>query len=122
MPTKDWSTQEWLRFLRALPEKLPLERMAELDAAFGLTERGNAEIADQWLLIAVRNGYHPADARLEDVPDLDRPAEVPDAALQGADQDARRALRKAKAIYARARPFYHPIAVDSVDKLLGVKP
>ena len=26
---------------------------------------------------------------------------------------------RALAIYAKARPFYHPIAVDSVDKLLG---
>ena len=26
---------------------------------------------------------------------------------------------RAKAIYAKARPFYHPIAVESVDKLLG---
>ena len=41
----DWSTQEWLRFLLALPEKLPGERLAELDKAFGLTARGNSEIA-----------------------------------------------------------------------------
>ena len=56
LPTQDWSTQEWLRFLRGLPEKLPPDRMAELDDAFGLTERGNAEIAAQWLLMAIRNG------------------------------------------------------------------
>ena len=29
---------------------------------------------------------------------------------------------RALAIYAKARPCYHPIAVDSVDKLLGVGP
>ena len=33
--------------------------------AFGLTGRGNAEIAHQWLLIAIRNQYAPADARLK---------------------------------------------------------
>ena len=28
---EDWSTQEWIRFLQAMPEKLPAERLAELD-------------------------------------------------------------------------------------------
>ena len=121
LPTKAWSTQEWLRFLKALPEALPIARMAELDAAFGLTGRGNAEIASLWLLMAVRNGYHPADARLETfltsigrrkflMPLYRELIRTPEGAA------------KARAIYAKARPFYHPIAVESVDKLLGVKP
>ena len=59
-----WSTQEWLRFLHALPEKLTIERMAELDRAFDLTARGNSEIAHQWLLMAIRNQYKPADLRV----------------------------------------------------------
>ena len=29
---------------------------------------------------------------------------------------------RALAIYRKARPSYHPIAVDSVDKLLGIQP
>ena len=49
----EWSTQEWLRFLQALPEKLPLDRMTDLDRAFALTTRGNSEIAHQWLLMAI---------------------------------------------------------------------
>jgi hypothetical protein len=95
--------------------------MAELDAAFGLTGRENAEIASLWLLMAVRNGYHPADARLEAfltsigrrkflIPLYRELIKTPEGTA------------KARAIYARARPFYHPIAVDSVDRLLGVKP
>ena len=51
--------------MQTLPRKLPAERMTELDRQFGLTERGNAEIAHQWLLLAIRNNYAPADARLE---------------------------------------------------------
>ena len=34
---KDWTTQEWLHFLTALPEKLDGKQMAELDAAFHFT-------------------------------------------------------------------------------------
>ena len=44
---------------------LNAERMAGLDDAFGLTESGNAEIAHQWLLAAIRAGYRRADDRLE---------------------------------------------------------
>jgi leukotriene-A4 hydrolase len=121
IPTRDWSTQEWLRFLRALPEKISLDRLAALDAASGLTSRENAEIAAQWLLMAVRAGYHPADDRLERfltsigrrkflLPLYRELIKTPEGTA------------RARAIYARARPFYHPIAVESVDKLLGVKP
>jgi leukotriene-A4 hydrolase len=115
--TKAWSTQEWLRFLRALPAKLPTERLADLDRAFGLTERGNAEIAHDWLLVTIKNGYRPADARLEAyLTSIGRRKLVIPLyqALIASDEGRRRAL----AIYAKARPFYHPITAESVDKLL----
>ena len=121
VPTKAWSTQEWLRFLRGLPEKMSVVRMMSLDDTFGLTKRGNAEVAAQWLQLAVANEYHPADARLEDfltsigrrkflMPIYRELIKTPEGTI------------RAKAIYAKARAFYHPIAVESVDKLLGVKP
>jgi leukotriene-A4 hydrolase len=117
LATQGWSTQEWLRFLRGLPGQIPVDRMAELDAAFGLTARENSEIAAQWLLMAVRNGYHPADARLEAfltsigrrkflMPIFRELIKTPEG------------KERARAIYAKARPFYHPIAVDSVDQLM----
>jgi aminopeptidase N len=62
--TTGWTTQQWLHFLRTLPDDLPGGLMAALDAAFGLTRTGNAEIADQWLILAVRHGYDPAYGRL----------------------------------------------------------
>ncbi|MGE5412593.1 MAG: M1 family metallopeptidase, partial [Syntrophomonadaceae bacterium] len=61
-----WSTQERLQFLRRLPTPLPSARLAELDAAFGLSRSGNSEIAFQFLMMALRSGYTGADARLED--------------------------------------------------------
>ncbi len=60
-----WSTQEWLRFLQALPEKLPAAGMTELDQQFHLTGRGNSEIAHQWLLMSIANHYQAADSRVE---------------------------------------------------------
>ena len=37
LDTKGWVTQEWLRFLLSLPEKMPAETMAELDKLFQFT-------------------------------------------------------------------------------------
>ena len=110
-----------MRFLRALPASLPpAEKMAELDASFGLTRRENAEIAALWLAMAVRNDYRPADARMESfLTTIGRRKflmPIYRELIKSPEGQAR-----ARAIYARARPFYHPIAVESVDKLLGVK-
>ena len=117
LETKDWSTHEWLRFLQSLPTELPPEKMAALDKAFALTASGNAEISQQWLLMAIRNRYSPADARLETflttigrrkfvVPLYTELAKSP----EGKD--------RAKTIYTKARPFYHPITSESVDRVL----
>ena len=64
--TKQWSTQEWLHFLRFLPQQLTANQLKELDQAFGMTKIGNAEIAHQWLLISIRNNYETAYPRLEE--------------------------------------------------------
>jgi leukotriene-A4 hydrolase len=113
----DWSTQEWLHFLQALPEKLPLEKMAELDQPFGLTARGNAEIAHQWLLMSIRNGYTPADVRLESyLTSIGRRKLV--LPLYRALIATPAGRVRAELIYARARPTYHPITVDSIDRLM----
>jgi leukotriene-A4 hydrolase len=120
IPVSNWSTQEWLRFLRALPEKMPEARMTELDEAFGLTKRGNSEIAALWLQMAIINEYHPADTRLEEfLTSIGRRKFL--MPLYRALLKTPEGTAKARAIYSKARPFYHPIAVESVDKLLGVK-
>ncbi len=113
----NWTTQEWLRFLRGLPASLPAERLAELDRRFGLTERGNAEIVHDWLLLAIKHGYQPADARLE--------AYLTTVGRRKLVLPLYRALittpegrKRAEAIYAKARPFYHPITAESVDRLM----
>ena len=64
--TSDWTFHQWKYFLDGMPEKLSDAQLQELDEAFGLTESKNNEIAFSWLMIAVRNDYQPAFARLED--------------------------------------------------------
>jgi aminopeptidase N len=118
LSAKGWSTQEWLHFLQALPARIPSACLAELDKSFGLTERGNAEVVHQWLLIAIRAGYAPADARLEQfLTTIGRRKFLLPLYEELAKTPAGKA--RARAIFAKARPFYHPIAADSVDRLLS---
>jgi Aminopeptidase N len=116
-PVKEWSTQEWLHFLNAMPDDLGVSRMKELDKAFNLTKTGNAEIASQWLQMAIRNRYEPAYARLEEFlttvgrrkflkPLYEELTKTPEGRKRGL------------AIYAKARPGYHPIAQVTIDGIL----
>lgn len=116
---KDWNTLEWLHFLRALPAKVTVAKLTELDNAYDLTGRGNSEIACQWLEIAIHNNYAAADTRLEEFLTTigRRKFLMP---LYGALVRTPEGKKKAAAIYRKARPFYHPIAAESLDRLLGL--
>jgi leukotriene A-4 hydrolase/aminopeptidase len=118
LETSAWSTHEWLHFLQSLPPELPRSRMEELDRTFTLTGAGNAEIAHQWLLMALRNRYDPAYRRLEEYligigrRKLIQP--LYEELVKSSDGKER-----AREIYGRARPGYHPIAVDTLDPIIG---
>ena len=119
LDTVEWTTFEWLHFLGVLPEEVSLERLGELDRAYELTESGNAEIAHQWLLIAIRNSYRPADSRLERyLVEIGRRKLI--LPLYAALAETPAGLSRARAIYDRARPGYHPISSDSIDAVLDV--
>ncbi|MGH9802929.1 MAG: M1 family metallopeptidase [Blastocatellia bacterium] len=118
LETKQWTTQEWLHFLKFLPAQLTEKQLKELDQAFGLTKIGNAEIAHVWLLIAIRNKYAAAYPRLEEYlisigrqklikPLYEELIKTPEG------------KQRAKNIYAKARAGYHPIAQASVGKIVN---
>jgi leukotriene-A4 hydrolase len=117
LQTKGWTTQEWLHFLRTLPQPLGVERMRLLDDAFRLTRSGNSEIADQWLLMAIRNHYKPAYPRLQEfLTSIGRRKLVKplyEELVKTAD-----GKELAMAIYSKARPTYHPIVVATIDDIV----
>jgi hypothetical protein len=113
-----WSTHEWLLFLRALPQPLDRARMAELDRAFHLTSSKNSEVTNQWLLMAITSGYEPADERLEEfLTSMGRRKFLKP--LYEALVKTPQGRAKALEIYRRARATYHPIAVATVDEIVG---
>ncbi|HKQ80495.1 MAG TPA: M1 family metallopeptidase [Blastocatellia bacterium] len=117
LQTKQWTTHEWLHFLRFLPQQLNASQLKELDQAFGLTKIGNAEIAHQWLLISIHNNYEPAYPRLDEyLTSIGRQKLIKPLyeELVKTPEGKERALK----IYAKARPGYHPIAQTAVDKIV----
>ncbi len=91
--------------------------MTDLDRKYGLTDRGNSEIAHQWLLMAIKNHYSQADSRLESyLTSIGRRKLV--LPLYKALLTTPEGRKRAEAIYAKARPSYHPITVESIDKLM----
>ncbi len=118
LSTAGWTTHHWLHFIRNLPEKLDVQRMADLDATFRLSDSGNSEILAAWLLQVIDSQYEPGYPALERFlmavgrrkflrPLYTEMAKTP----AGAEM----ALR----IYEKARPGYHSVSQNTVDEILG---
>jgi aminopeptidase N len=114
---KEWSTQEWLHFLRKLPKPLSLGQMKQLDATFHFTKTGNSEIADIWFVMAVAADYAPAYRPMEDF--LSRVGRqkflTP---LYGEMMKTPKGQEMAKRIYDKYRMNYHPLAQATIDKIV----
>ena len=118
LSTEGWTTQHWMQFVRDLPDGQTQHAMAELDRAFGFTASGNAEVLTEWLKLAIRNGYAPADAALERfLVTVGRRKFLRPLYEQLMLTGEGRA--QAAAIYAKARPGYHPITVQTIDEIVG---
>jgi leukotriene-A4 hydrolase len=108
-----WSTHQWLHFLRTRHDP----DMAQLDREYHFTGSGNAEILAQWLLMAVQRNYRPAMPKLEQfLSSVGRRKFLKPlyAELMKTDEGRQRA----RAIYERARPVYHPIAQATIDSMV----
>jgi hypothetical protein len=117
LPVRNWTTQEWLHFLRSLPQTLDTKRMADLDRAFKFTQSANAEILADWLLMSIRTGYQPAYPKLDRfLMEVGRRKYIKPLYQELAKTPAGK--EHARAVYAKARPGYHPIAVTTIDDLL----
>lgn len=115
--TQQWSTHEWLHFLRHLPETLSLEQRAALDQTYQFTQTGNSEIAFEWFLAAYRHNYLPAyeNARAFLIRTGRRKFIVP---LYKELLKTEEGTKLARAIYQEARPGYHFVATSTLDALI----
>jgi hypothetical protein len=114
-----WSTGQWLHFLNTLPQDLGAERLAELDAAWQLTQARNSEIAFRWYMAGIRAGYAPVKPKIEQfLLSVGRRKFVKPLFEELAKKPADKAW--AVDVYARAKPGYHPVTQAAAERALGL--
>lgn len=116
--TADWTTHEWVHFIRGL-ENPDLEQLMKFDNAFLFSQTTNAEIMAAWMQPAIRAGYtandfeqHAADFLIS-VGRRKFLTPTYRAMLESGKRDW------ALAIYAQARPNYHAVSRETMDDLLN---
>ena len=115
-----WSSREWEHFFNTLPGPLDADRMAALDAAFGLTATGNRYVASRWFELGVRSGYAPSwPATVAFLHSVGRMKLITPIYRELAKTDAGR--QRARAVFASARDGYHPIAQNAVQRILDAE-
>ena len=120
LATDKWTTHEWLHFIRQLPTEKENGLMLKLDKAYGFSTSGNSEILAAWFEIAIKNGYYN-----NILPNIEkflvsvgrRKFLTP---LYRAFKE-NEALETAQNIYQKARPNYHSVSTQTMDKLLDYK-
>ena len=122
VPYQGWNWAERVRFIKALPRRLPAARLAELDRTFNLSESGNAEVLYVWLRLGIANRYAPV------VPATERfllgmgrrkfAQPLYQALLDEGDWGPPIARR----LYARARSSYHSVTSGPIDRIMRGQP
>jgi aminopeptidase N len=122
LETSGWVSQQWVHFVRALPPDLPGDRLAEVDAAFGFSRSRNIEVGTSWLELSIESGLAFDDPDQDDaVADFltrhGRAAYVRRVYAKLAASPA--GLARARQIYTSARPTYHSVTRNAVDRVLS---
>ena len=116
--TRNWSTHEWLHFIRQIPTDLHISFYEKLDDVFELSNSGNSEILAAWFDLSIRSNYlhnHNED-KLEDF--------LINVGRRKFLMPLYRALREtnelelAKSIFEKAKNNYHSVASNSISALL----
>jgi leukotriene-A4 hydrolase len=115
---KEWSTHEWLHFIKNLPDTLSPQEMQTVDNFGNFTQSRNSEIVSAWGVVAIRNKYEKMNAKIESflINTGRRKFLSP---LYNELIKTAEGKQRAKAIYEKARPNYHFVATNTFDKLLN---
>jgi leukotriene-A4 hydrolase len=120
LSTKDYTSNEWQRFIRSLPQKMTTAQMEDLDDAFHFTVSGNSEILAAWFDHVIASSYEPAFPVLANfLENVGRRKFCKP--LYASLAKTPEGLEFAKKVYAKARPNYHSITQGTIDEILGWK-
>ena len=118
LETKDWTFQQWLFFLRALPNDLTSQQMDELDKQFKFSDTGNNEVLGEWLIKVAHNQYKKSYPQLRTfLVNVGRRKFLSPIYNELINNEKTYPL--AKEIFEEARPNYHFVASSSIEKMLA---
>jgi len=119
--TKDWTTLEWVHFIRNFPETMTKEDMSRLDEAFDLSNAKNSHIAMVWFEQAINLDYHGnnVDQNIEDFLIRVGRRWYVNTLFKAFEKNGK--TDEALAIYKKSRANYHSVTANTIDELLGVK-
>jgi hypothetical protein len=116
--TNGYTTQEWLHFILAMPDTLSTAQMNDLDKTFGFTKSGNREIQAAWYKLAIKQGYarNIVPSIRSFLVEVGRRKFLTPLYTAMIEKGM---TAEAKSIYAEARPNYHSVAYNTMDKLFS---
>lgn len=116
--TRNWTTHEWLHFIRHVPADLHISFYKKLDDVFRLSASGNSEILAAWLELSIQSRYLEGHNEKELEAFLIRVGRrkfltpLYKALIQNGQTEL------ARSIFEKAKDNYHSIAVKSISDLL----
>lgn len=117
---KDKTTQEWMAFIRGFNGELEKDKMIAIDKQLNFKSSGNSEIMAEWYVLAIKNDY--TEIRPEMKAFLTKVGrrkylEPLYTTLASSDET----LEWGREVYKEARPNYHAISFNTVDRILFSK-
>ncbi len=118
---QDWNIQQKIHFIRNIPKEISKVKMNALDTHCSFTNSTNSYITMVWFEQAINHDYHAnnVDSKIEDfLMHVGRRWYVSTiySALKNNGE-----IKKAFAIYKKARPNYHSVTRNTIDEMLAYK-
>lgn len=117
LTTTEWSTHEWIHFIKNLPDTVNSNQMLMLDEAFNLSSSGNSEILAVWFERSIVSNYQPAFPYMRKF--------LIKVGRRKFLQPIYESLAKredhkiwAKDVYKYARSNYHYVSFNTIDEIL----
>jgi hypothetical protein len=118
LKTSNWTTHEWLQFLRKLPHPFAISRMELLDTQFQLTNTSNSEIADEWFKLSISSNYEKAFAKMEVfLSKVGRKKFLQPLYSELMSQDKYKPL--AKKLFEKYKNNYHPQTAEKISDIVN---
>lgn len=114
----DYTTQEWLAFIRTFGKNLDPKIMKSIDKQLGFSKSGNAEIQTEWFVLAINSDYNYVKPEVEKLLlKVGRRKFLKPIYSVLAESPENKAW--AKEIYKKARPNYHAVSYKTIDEILN---